>query len=124
MDYSPPDKKELRNSLERRFFYKNNKWSDGWGCTFYENIIHFIRGPSGLYILDEHPLDIQRTNFINQIKVYFPEKFNSGYELKVFCNCFFTNEEFDKLIDVMYQLFKDGVAQFTSWSRICTHSHV
>jgi len=127
MDYSIPSKDEIRAALEHRFAKNNDGvYTDKWACTFYENILHFIRSPNGAYIKGEDIHDIKRTNFMNQIKICFPDKFtmnNNEFELKVFSECYITPEEFPILVDKMHSLYVDGIAEFKSWNRICKNHY-
>ena len=117
MDYSIPNKDEILEALEQRFI-KNNQgmYIDGWGCTFYENMLHFIRPPESPYISGKDIHDIRRTNFINEIKYHFPDKFDNS---NVFNKCYITSNEMIELVNIMESLYIDGVAEFTSWNRIC-----
>ena len=128
MDYSPPTKEELREALIRRFSKNkdNNIYYDAWGCTFNENIRNLIRSPIDAYIPGENELDIRRTNFINRVKKEFPNKFihNKDNTLKVFSSCYLTDDEMNKLCDLMYNLYQEGVAEFSSWTRVCNNSKI
>jgi hypothetical protein len=121
--YAAPSNEELSNALKKRFCFKNNKYTDGWGCTFYENVYHLLRKPEGAHIPSEHPISIQNNNFMNEIEKNFSDKFNSDneYGYKVFSNCYLSELEFDKLVDLMYDLFQNNVAEFSSWDRICRY---
>lgn len=121
MDYSIPSKKEIREALETRFIIKEGIYYDAWGCTFYENLIHFLRHPESPYIQGKDLHDIKRTHFMNEIDICFPDKFtlNPYNRLKVFTECCLTHEEMNQLIDKMYLLYTDCIAEFTSWRRVC-----
>ena len=121
MDYSIPSKDEIKKALETRFINKHFIHYDAWGCTFYENIIHFVRSPESPYIKGEDVYDIKRNIFMNEIEKTFPDKFlmNSFNKLKVFSECSITQEEMNRLIDKMHLLYTNGIGEFTSWSRVC-----
>ena len=121
MDYSPPTKDELKNALTKRFvLQKSGKYSDVWACTFYENVYRFLRKPEGAYCPNEHPIAIQNRIFMNHIEKEFPDKFyENPQKLKVFGECFLTEFELNKLVDIMYKLYNNEVAQYISWERIC-----
>lgn len=116
MDYFPPSKEELRDALEKRFIeHKEGIYTDGWCCTFYENIYSMTKSPHGLYYMDD-PIQIKKQNFLNEIKKAFPEKYHSE---GVLSSCRLTEKEMDQLIDLMHNLYSEGVAEFTSWTRVC-----
>lgn len=121
--YVPPSKEELSLALKKRFIFKNNKYTDGWGCTMYENIYHLLRKPEGAYIPREDRIDINNRNFMKEIENNFSDKFNNDneYGYKVFSNCYLSELEFDKLVDTMYKMFQEGIAEFISWDRICKY---
>jgi len=124
MDYSIPSKAEIRAALEHRFAKnKDGGYKDKWACSFYENMLHFIRSPNGAYIQGEDIHDIKRKNFMNEIKICFPHKFMNDNELKVFSKCLITSEEFPILVDKMHSLYVDGIAEFKSWNRICKNHY-
>tara|TARA_B100001094_G_scaffold72968_1_gene69250 strand:- start:713 stop:1093 length:381 start_codon:yes stop_codon:yes gene_type:complete len=119
--YYPPSKDELSKALKKRYIWKKNEYIDGWCCTFYENVYHLLRQPKGAYIPGEDPIDINNTNFMNEILKIFSDKdiANRLGNYQVFSNNSLSEEEFNKLVDIMYKLFQDGVAEFISWDRIC-----
>ena len=119
--YYPPSKDELSKALKKRFIWNKdkNKYTDGWCCTFYENVYHLLRKPKGAYTPGEDPIHINNTNFMNEILKIFDKDINTSGTYRVFSNNSLSEEEFNNLVDLMYKLFQDGVAEFISWDRIC-----
>ena len=81
-----------------------------------------MRKPKGAYTPGEDPIDINNTNFMNEILKIFDKEINTSGTYRVFSNNSLSEEEFNNLVDLMYKLFQDGVAEFISWDRICRQS--
>lgn len=109
MSYLPPDKKELREALNKSYF-KNEKggYSDVKEWTFYENVSYLVGGTLK-----------QKTNFMDIIRINFPNKFSrhDNGALKMYSSNFLTETEITDLCELMYKLYNDKVADFVSTER-------
>ena len=135
-DGSSPSKKEIESDLMKRFYKaKDGSFLEGWGCTTYEALIRFAKGPSGLDD-DTHVREQQQNAYMGRLREAIPRIFryesfkpeqDPSWILKsisqrrqcLFPTCRLSQEEMKILIDVMHAVFSDGTAEYTSWARMC-----